>query len=1757
MTAPPDTTSVQLAFKATSSSNASSNVSATLTDRRNHLLINLNPNMSNFVSAVVHIDSMAQTNTSTLKTFPLRPGQNYIGTTSTVSPTDIRYNFENMTRYSIKIVVLSKEVGTTPSSISSYFSYGTESVTQNLECYNYLFREDGGDNFNNPQIVNIGGIEKNSDIEIDCLLHALYPADIRAPHHVLFTFDEEDKYKDPDSSPPVNTDNSEQLAEYSVYLPYKSGGKYKLTNNLLNNDSVYAVTISGIYSDGQVVSVTVTDRIHVITSPKILEVIAYDPERIDPHPSGEQSSTSTVMNVYLDPASAPIKVKPSDSKITFYLTQNNIIRYKSEVEYTSFVLNDGENEYTVMNDANFTKLAQPESNNHTFSVYAEIKYKNLNGGVDIIKTSNKLTEKFASDIVSLPASGIHLDNAWTASSVTTTVNGTRQVDLADAISYDGYHNAPEFGLVGTLRKTDQYGSGRGNDELFGDLDLVDTHHKFNLSVGEGENQMVSHVKYMYQEQEAKLIRRPGISKQNGVNKIRTEESMVTVRADSKNIISYSTSIPESNSLEEQGWSIVNTGPNTNGATGGAVPKVNLYYFGNTTPAASQTATNSFKLSQANGLGLFAFFNQNQGATQYPFFIVYTTPTGNPADRTVNKANWYKSKVFYGPSSAGGDTTTPNSDRAGLTLLYTGTDDGSLFHDVPASRRVKCEINNLNSNKFDNYADELVNLVSLQTSSVASESQAGSFNFRLLETGLFTSHTEFNNFALTYNAITSAQNDQDKYVDLIKKRPGMLEQNGVNTELTNAAMTGVKADSNTIISNSVDNGWSIVNTGVQTNGALAGKLPKVNLYYFGNTTPAASQTATNSFKLSQVNGLGLFALFNQNQGAKEYPFFIVYTTPTGNPHDRTVNKSWYKSKVFYGPSSAGGDTTTPNSHRAGLTLLYTGTDDGSLFPDVPASRRVKCEINNLNSDKFDNYADELVNSVTLQTSSNASESQAGSFNFRLLETGLFTSHTHFKKFALRYNQPRAKLLYHPNGMFPNIPDKASGVGKYNPGTQQRRILYYIPSSQNNLYSQTDKVKVLIAVLAYNLTHSQHVYTVPDPTASPQKTVVHKINRYTMTLGTASEPNYSGTGNAGKLDIPINNPNDAQNDFYMRAAAFESNLGATITEPLPANSNGGSFNITINNPNQSFRGVNSSGVTYKVFYVVNDPNVSATATINGPISEPYTIQLKDNPTSDNFAITDYSYTTFNNEGKSSFKFKVNFIDGDKTSIDGIRVYFVTDNNNSAVSTHIPSTLLKDVNRVGHVSNNFIEYILQPHGPTGPTSSALNNGVKIIDNELTPSTNTWLNFRSGTINFVPYFTQKANTSNDPNRTDVAEALTGKKINNIPVIDPVDSSSVSLTGGVIQSLTATRIQWSDDNSKYGSVNDVVSATYDVNGQVNNSNLATITLSDNVSTYTNVIKVKITAINDSSVYYSQPITLKFDSVSVDQSAMTISVKRGTNSDVLRTTRGNYSADKLANLNVASLKLVHKKGETEDPTNVDILLYQVQDTVPPTVPPAVQPVGSDSNPNVYDTSSYSLGTVLKLIYRIEAGVKFTINTDDVRDSTPLYLALNSPFQYVVAEKPSLSISPSYKVVDGKMSMGVSIDAKGLHNEGLQGVVFVLAQEGDFTNPNDQDSNGASVTLVFNSSQAIHTYESQGNALQSSSADNMAKMETFIFTDRNGGEWKLTTGDLGPTDKSVIEFPANYGGFHNTKPLLAVGIASTRLGTVATDGFLDITPPLIL
>jgi hypothetical protein len=141
---------------------------------------------------------------------------------------------------------------------------------------------------------------------------------------------------------------------------------------------------------------------------------------------------------------------------------------------------------------------------------------------------------------------------------------------------------------------------------------------------------------------------------------------------------------------------------------------------------------------------------------------------------------------------------------------------------------------------------------------------------------------------------------------------------------------------------------------------------------------------------------LYAIFDQAAGAREYPFFNAYTTFSG-----ANNRSWYKSKVFYGPQSNNGDTLT-NANNVGLTLAYTGTDNPALFSHIPSARRIKYEVKvgtNL-TDANPEYASEFIKYLTLQTSSQAVS--AGNYNFRLLETGMFTSHASFGQLRLKYN-----------------------------------------------------------------------------------------------------------------------------------------------------------------------------------------------------------------------------------------------------------------------------------------------------------------------------------------------------------------------------------------------------------------------------------------------------------------------------------------------------------------------------------------------------------------------------------------------------------------------------------------------------------------------------------------------------------------------------------------------------------------------------------
>jgi hypothetical protein len=222
---------------------------------------------------------------------------------------------------------------------------------------------------------------------------------------------------------------------------------------------------------------------------------------------------------------------------------------------------------------------------------------------------------------------------------------------------------------------------------------------------------------------------------------------------------------------------------------------------------------------------------------------------------------------------------------------------------------------------------------------------------------------------------------------------------VNDTIVTTNKSNVKADSNNIIQE-LDEGWKIVNTDANTNGATGGKLPKVNLYFYGNSVAAGSQNSSNSFTVSQINDMG--AVIDQHAGAKEYPYFIVYTTPTGS----SDKASWYKSKLFYAPQSSG-DTSDPD--KVGLTLLYTGMDDTTFRPEIPAHRRIRYDLlahDGVLTNANAGYANERVNSVSLHTSSNASTSEAGSFNFTLQEAGLMTTSSVLSLLVMRFTK---KLL----------------------------------------------------------------------------------------------------------------------------------------------------------------------------------------------------------------------------------------------------------------------------------------------------------------------------------------------------------------------------------------------------------------------------------------------------------------------------------------------------------------------------------------------------------------------------------------------------------------------------------------------------------------------------------------------------------------------------------------------------------------------------
>jgi hypothetical protein len=724
-----------------------------------------------------------------------------------------------------------------------------------------------------------------------------------------------------------------------------------------------------------------------------------------------------------------------------------------------------------------------------------------------------------------------------------------------------------------------------------------------------------------------------------------------------------------------------------------------------------------------------------------------------------------------------------------------------------------------------------------------------------------------------------------------------------------------------------------------------------------------------------------------------------------------------------------------------------------------------------------------------------------------------------------------------GVYDNIPGDL-GV----PGSEQPPIHFWIPDDELTRLgaSQSDGIIVSVA-----LQPAVGETTRPAATESNEVALLCKVNRYDRyhpEYGSELEPSFSN----GTLYIPIRNEKTSTGDLHLDSSEVTIN---SYTVPITVSQHAtedGIYDHTIDDPgnrgNEAFR--------YQVAYKISDPNGG---TITGPKSEEYAIYLKDEPTKNNFTVSNYEYNVFNNHGESSFKFDIEFSDVDTTGIDGVLVYFQRNGDSS-------ETIVEKVERSGGESQSITVTL----ATTSAESSSVSHGIYIPDIDGTLSTSMWGNFDSGNVIFKPYQTPKVESSDDT--PVVIHDPQTKVIMNIPVIDM--PTNVSLTGGVIESYHETYISWDNDLEKYhrdGESSIEVSFYLEENSQNVTEHIVSplddspssyfdIDLGNAPSTYTMNLSTKVVA--DGKEFYSKSVVLEFDSVSVDQSGMTVTVRRGSNDVFLKAEYVDYRSnpEHASFLNVTAVQLIDNPNEDENPYNEDINVLDYSDN-------EVQPHAT-INTNSIPPGKYRLGHELMLTMRIKAGVDYSLTYGDLatsdEESTPQFLTLNGPSKsYIVVKKPTITIDGSSSVVssgpyNGQTKIPVTLNANGLNVEGLLSVVFVLVKENDYTDENDAADGGAEIVLAFESSNGrLRSYTTQPAAdITTGSSDNLGATEKHVLTvdhvdgfsgTASSNDFTLVCGTLDQNDRSALYLPSECE-FAGDVTLNVVAFMSTRLGT---------------
>jgi len=874
---------------------------------------------------------------------------------------------------------------------------------------------------------------------------------------------------------------------------------------------------------------------------------------------------------------------------------------------------------------------------------------------------------------------------------------------------------------------------------------------------------------------------------------------------------------------------------------------------------------------------------------------------------------------------------------------------------------------------------------------------------------------------------------------------------VNDSIVTANKSDVKSSSNNIIEE-LDEGWKIVNTGVNTNGATGGSLPKVNLYFYGNSVAAASQTSSNSFSVNQINGMGAYAVIDQHLGAKEYPFFNIYTTPTGSSDKAPM---FFKSRLFHAPQSSG--DTVQDSSRAGPTLLYTGTDNPLFRPEIPSNRRVKFVLlphDNVLTIANSTYATELVNLVSLQTSSNASASQAGNFNFTLSELGLTTSSPVLSSLVMRFTT---------------------------------KLVLNIPVSWNSEYSHS--VKVSYKYSAGALYSADQVFL---------------------------------------------------KSSYPSAVSFvvDPTLGTTLY--------------------------------YRVRYVVTNPNLDAEATTTDGIITEKNVPNKFFPESSDYTITNALYRTFNNDEVSSITFTLTRDVDSKNRLDGVNVYFTSDDSGVG-KVRIGSYTTGGSKTITLLSNSggFLQ-TMESSEPTWLDYDSANISFEAFRDARVNSTNASYSSSNSALNPVAsgYYVESGEQSTFGTDSD------SNPIWNVPVLtSPGDDGSITLSGGVINIVNPSSdhyIQWTSDNIEpftydvkvtQGESTVIVDDTNTAQGKniSGNSYIIPIDLV-NVDKYT--VEIRKVFTSGETRERSDPVTVVFYTVKVDTSDMDITVENPSNTQYVNlswnepvftgssVTGGSGDEPSSFDNNI----FAHYIKYTDSSFNLLTKLDSSEVLIERIVSPATK--------KQYTLPVQAIGTLYEFFMYVEANVKYTVDgvvsaSNSVAFQVPL-TATTPESKYIVSSIPSVGINivPTLVQDSSNPVLNLVLNANGLEDEGFISVVIILTQDGTDSKPDGEQvflvfPDTANSPFSFTNSVDTTTSGSGGDARlaggdESTSAPRNIN-NTVLSTDPDNNTYKLTIGSVdeetGRYGLSTLAMPpTSVSGFVDNSVVNYMVILTTRRGT---------------